>query len=176
MHQSECNTRFCPPSEIQAITHIKRISLLKLPSFLHQKYVAENLTINQIAELTLSSRSTVIKYLNEAKIPIREEEHRRGGNAYGVRKRNGRFIINRSELELLNKIKMLKAEGLNFQQIADLLHGLRLPTKKGGKWTRGIVQKIDTVPNVVGLISLYSTEAVFTGLNLSRFHSRIESI
>ena len=34
----------------------------------------------------------------------------------------------------------------------------------------------DTVPNVVGLISLYSTEAVFTGLNLSRFHSRIESI
>ena len=142
VHQSECNTRFCPPSEIQAITHIKRISLLKLPSFLHQKYIAENLTINQIAELTLSSRSTVIKYLNAAGIPLRDEEHRRGGSSYGQRKLNGRFVKSQTELELLNKIKMLKNQGLNFQQISDLLQGLNLPTKKGGTWTRGIVHKI----------------------------------
>jgi hypothetical protein len=37
---------------------------------------------------------------------------------------------------------MLKTQGLNFQQILDLLQGFNLPTKKGGKWTRGIVQKI----------------------------------
>ncbi len=84
MHQSDCNTRFFPTSEIQVITNIKRISLLKLPSFLHQKHIGENFTINQISELTLSSRSTVIKYLNEAGIPIRDEEDRRGGGgAFG---------------------------------------------------------------------------------------------
>lgn len=142
MHQSECNTRFCPPSEIQVITNIKRVPLLKLPSFLHQKYVTENLTVNQIAELTLSSRSTVLKYLNTAQIPLRDEEHRRGGSSYGQRKLNGRFVKNQTEIELLNKIKMLKNQGLNFQQISDLLQGLNLPTKKGGKWTRGVVQKI----------------------------------
>jgi hypothetical protein len=79
VHQSECNTRFCPPSEIQVITHIKRIPLLKLPSFLHQKNITESLTINQIAEVTLSSRSTVIKYLNAAQIVTRDEDHRCGG-------------------------------------------------------------------------------------------------
>ena len=77
-----------------------------------------------------------------AKIPIRAEEHRLGGSAYGVRKLNGRFITNQKERELLNKIKMLKNQGLSGQQIADLLEGLNLPTKKGGKWSKSIVHKI----------------------------------
>jgi len=42
------------------IAHIKRVSLLKVLSFLHQKYIFENRTINQIADLTLSSRE--LKY------------------------------------------------------------------------------------------------------------------
>lgn len=142
VHQSTCNTVFCPPGEIRVITHIKRISLLKVPSFLHQKYCTEKLTINQIAALTLSSRSTVIKYLDKAKIPIRAEEHRLGRAGYGLRKLNGRFVANQKELELLSKIKMLKNQGLNFQQIADVLQGLDLPTKNGGKWSRGIIHKI----------------------------------
>ena len=142
VHQSDCNTVFCPPSEIQVITHIKQVSLLKLPGVLRQKYVVESLTINQIAGLTLSSRSTVIKYLKVAKIPIRAEEHRRGGATYGLRKLNGRFVTSQKERELLNKIKMLKSQGLSGQQIADLLEGLNRPTKKGGKWTKSIVCKI----------------------------------
>ena len=77
-----------------------------------------------------------------AKIPIRDEEHRLGGSAYGVRKSHGRFVTNQAERELLNKIKMLKNQGLTGQQIADLLQGLNLPTKKGGKWSKSIVHKI----------------------------------
>ncbi|MFN3698319.1 MAG: hypothetical protein ACK4VO_12845 [Pseudobdellovibrio sp.] len=104
--------------------------------------MAERLTVNQIAELTLSSRSTVLKYLNSAGIPLRDEEHRLVGPSYGQRKLNGRIVSNKTELELLNKIKMLKTQGLNFQQIANLLQGLDSPTKRGGKWNRGVVQKI----------------------------------
>lgn len=142
MHHSGCNTRFCPPSEIQVITHIKRIPLLKLPSFLHQKYIAESLTINQIATLTLSSRSTVIKYLNAAGIPIRAEEHRRGGSTFGERKINGRYVPNQTELVLIEKMKTLRSQGLSFRQIASVLQGLSLPTKRKGKWTGRSVHRI----------------------------------
>lgn len=76
VHQGDCNTVFCPPEQIQVITHIKHVSLLKIKSFLQQKYLEERLTINQIAAVTMSSRSTVIKYLRAAGIPIRDEEHR----------------------------------------------------------------------------------------------------
>ena len=142
VHQSDCNTTFCPPEQIQVITHIKHVSLLKIKSFLQQKYLVERLTINQIAAVTMSSRSTVIKYLKAAEIPIRDEEHRIGGSTYGVRKVNGRFVANHKELELMEKIRTLRDQGLGVQQIADVLQGLNLPTKRGGKWSRTVVYSI----------------------------------
>lgn len=142
VHQRDCNTTFCPPEQIQVITHIKHVSLLKIKSFLQQKYLIEKLTINQIAAVTLSSRSTVIKYLRAAEIQIRDEEHRIGGSTYGVRKVNGRFVTNHKELELMEKIKTLRDQGLGVQQIADVLQGLNLPTKRGGKWSRTVVYSI----------------------------------
>lgn len=42
----------------------------------------------------------------------------------------------------MEKIKDLKNQGLNKQQIADLLQGLNLPTKRGGKWSRRTVHTI----------------------------------
>ncbi len=90
----------------------------------------------------MSSRSTVIKYLRAAQIPIRDEEHRIGGSTYGERRVNGRFVPNQKELELMEKIGTLKSQGLNKQQIADLLQGLNLPTKRGGKWSRKTVHTI----------------------------------
>lgn len=142
MRQSDCNTSFCPPTQIQVVTHVKHVSLLKIKSFLHQKYIEERLTINQIADVTISSRSTVIKYLSIARIPIRQEEHRKGAAAYGERKINGRLVPSQKELELMEKIKVLKNEGLCPQRIADILQGLKLPTKRGGKWSRETVHDI----------------------------------
>lgn len=142
VHQSDCNATFCPPEQIQVITHIKHVSLLKIKSFLQKKYLEERLTINQIATITMSSRSTVIKYLRAAQIPIRDEEHRIGGSTYGERRVNGRFVANQKELELIKKIRDLKNQGLSAQQIAELLQGLNLPTKRGGKWSRRTVHTI----------------------------------
>lgn len=142
VHQNDCNTIFCPPEQIQVITHIKHVSLLKIKNFLHKKYIEEGLTINQIAAITLSSRSTVTKYLRAAEITIRAEEHRVGGTTYGERKIKGRYVPHQKELELMQKMKNLKQQGLNFQQIANVLQGLDLPTKRGGKWTRRTVQQI----------------------------------
>lgn len=116
--------------------------MLKLPSFLHQKYTVECLTINQIAALTLSSRSTVIKYLNVAKIPIRDEEHRLGGSTFGERKVYGRYIPNQAELNMIGRMKNLRCQGFTYRQIAEILQGLKLPSKRNGKWTARCVQRI----------------------------------
>lgn len=142
VHQNDCKTTFCPPEQIQVITHIKHIPLLKIKSFLQQKYVEEGLTVNQIVALTMSSRSTVKKYLRQAQIPIRADDCRLGSLSYGERKVKGRIIPNQNELELIEKIMGLKQKGLNPQQIADLLAGLKLPTKRGGKWSRKVVHTI----------------------------------
>lgn len=42
----------------------------------------------------------------------------------------------------MEKIRTLKNQGLGMQQIADLLQGLNLPTKRGGKWSRKVVHSI----------------------------------
>jgi len=124
------------------ITYIKHISLLKIKSFLQKKYLDERLTINQIAVLTMSSRSTVIRHLRKAEIPIRNEEHRLGRLAYGERKVNGHIVTHQKEMELMSKIKGLKNQGLSNQNIADLLQGLNLPTKRGGQWSRRAIHSI----------------------------------
>ena len=111
VHRSDCNTIFCPPSQIQVITYIKHGPLFKIKSFLHQKYLEERLTINQIAALTMSSRSTIIKYLRHAEIPIRDEEHRLGRPGYGEKKLNGRIVKNQAEVDLIEKVKALKKQG-----------------------------------------------------------------
>lgn len=100
------------------------------------------LTINQIATVTKSSRSTVIKYLKAAEIAIRAEDRYMGGSAYGKRKLNGRYVSNQKELELMKKVRALSEQGLSGRQIADFLQGLNLPTKRGGKWSRSIVHTI----------------------------------
>ena len=60
VHQSECNTTFFPPSEIQVITDIKRIPLLRPPSFLRQKCAVEKLTINRDVRAKMSSEDDLI--------------------------------------------------------------------------------------------------------------------
>lgn len=142
MHQRECNTVFCPPEQIQVITHIKHVPVFKVKSFLHQKYELERLTVNQIAALTMSSRSTIIKYLREAQIPLRPEEHRLGRLRYGERKVNGRIVKNQAEIELMKRIKALKSKGLSDIKIAELLNELGLQTKRCNKWSRRTVYTI----------------------------------
>jgi len=142
VHQGDCNTIFCPPGQILVITHIKHIPLIKIKSFLHQKYVTEGLGINEIASLTLSSRSTVIKYLRKAEIPIRAEDQKIGSLGYGMRKFKGRFIPHKQELEMIQRMKDLKSQGQTFRQIANTFQELGLQSKRGGKWTGRAIQRI----------------------------------
>lgn len=139
---SVCNTIFCPPAEIQVVTHIKHLPLLKIKSFLHQKYVVEGLSINQLVTLTMSSKTTVKKYLVDAGIPIREEELSLGPPKYGERYHNGRKVPNKRDLEIMETIQDLSKKGISATQIAKLLCSMNLPTKNGGRWHAQTVIRI----------------------------------
>lgn len=90
----------------------------------------------------MSSRSTVMKYLREAGIPMRDDDRRIGRPAFGEKKLGGKCVPNKSELHVIDKIKDLKAEGLSDKKIANILHSLKIPTKRGGKWCRRTVHGI----------------------------------
>lgn len=90
--------------------------------------------VQQIVEQTMSSKTTVKRYLKEAGIALRREDLKLGPPSYGERKVNGRMIKNKAELELMQKIKALHGKGMSATQIAQLLNNLALPTKLGGRW------------------------------------------
>lgn len=140
--QIGCNTRFCPPAEIQAISHIRHIPLIKSKEFLQRKYVIEGLSIQQIVDLTMSSKTTVKRYLKEVGIPLRWEDLRLGPPRYGERRLNGRKVQNSAEVEVMVKIRDMHEKGMSATQIAKLLNTLALPTKLGGKWHAKTILKI----------------------------------
>jgi hypothetical protein len=140
--QSGCNTIFCPPAEIQVITNVKHIPLIKSKEFLHRKYVTEGLSIQQIVDLTMSSKTTVKRYLKEVGIPLRWEDLRLGPPSYGERRLKGRKVQNRVEVEVMEKIRDMHEKGISATQIAKLLNTLALPTKLGGKWHAKTILKI----------------------------------
>lgn len=142
VHQVSHNTTFFPPEKIEVISSIKHIPLVKHQSFLHQKYVKEGLSINQIVALTFSSRSTIIKYLRQAKIELRAADKQIGRAKYGERRQGGIIVPNKAELETIAKIKALKDEGLNYTRIAEIMESIKMPTKRGGKWTRKTIYSI----------------------------------
>lgn len=107
---------------------------MKTKTFLYQKYVLEGLSIPQIMALTMSSKTTVKRYLHKAHIQLRLEDLTLGPPSYGERRLNGRKVQNKAELEIAERIKDLSEQGLSATQIAKLFCTLNLPSKKGGKW------------------------------------------
>ena len=57
-----------------------------------------------------------------------------GSPALGFRMAGGQLEENQAELDVVDRIQALRADGLTLQAIADILNGDRIPTKRGGKW------------------------------------------
>lgn len=114
------------------------------PVFLQQKYVVERLSAGEIAEEILSARSTVLKYLRLAKIPIRAADKKtRIRLAYGEAWKDGRVVPHDRELANIDKIRQLRAKGFSYWEIADILNGMNISTKtRKGKWHARYVQKL----------------------------------
>lgn len=120
-------------------------------SFLKEKYLKEGLSSKEIARLTFSSRATVTNYLNRYGIPLKKVTRRNnGGTVYGFRKYGGKSIVLKKEQDVMELIKLYRAQGYSYQKIADLLNDQKIGTKtKKGFWYSKVVRQIHLRVNVV---------------------------
>lgn len=127
-----------PPAEVVMILNICDLPPYKNKFFLHQKYVIEKLTCEEIAKEIFSARTTVLKYLKLHGIPIREvgsNQKRKRGLAYGQNIRNRNVEKHKRELENIKKMRELRDKGFSYHKIADIFNALGIPTKtRNGKW------------------------------------------
>lgn len=137
---------YFPPDNILMISCLSEDPLYKNKFFLHQKYVEERLSCEEIASLIFSARTTVLKYHKLHNIPIREVGNnirRARGLAYGKKIKTRNLAEHQRESDAITKMKELKEKGFSFWKIADVLNTMKVPTKtRKGRWHARTVQAI----------------------------------
>jgi len=113
--------------------HTRELPHYRDPSFLHQKYIVEKLSIAQIASQTFSSKPTIRKALVAHGIQLR--------SAYQHPEMKPLPSI--SEMRIIRAIVELKNQRMNLRQIAKFLSQMGVPTKsKGLKWHPMMISRI----------------------------------
>jgi transposase len=129
---------YFPPANILIISVVCSDQLYKNKSFLHQKYIVEGLSCDEIATQIFSARTTILKYLKIHGIPVREigrNQKRVRGLAYGQKFKERTLTEHKREQEIILKIRELRDKGLSYWTIADVLNTMKVPTKiRRGKW------------------------------------------
>ncbi len=129
---------YFPPANILIISSVCNDQPYKNKTFLHQKYVVEGLSCEEIASQIFSARTTVLKYLKIHGICIREvgtNQKRVRGVAYGQKIKQRTLAEHKREQEVIFKMRELKDKGYSYWKIADVLNTMGVPTKtRRGKW------------------------------------------
>jgi hypothetical protein len=124
------------------------ITISELPnyinqSFLHEKYVIENLTAKKIAGLIGCSTTTVKAYLNQFGLTKGGKGHavHKEKLAYGTRLAGHHLVAHKGETQIVATIrKMYESEDLGPVAIAGLLNSMKVPTKRQGKqWDHSVI-------------------------------------
>jgi hypothetical protein len=138
-----------PPIEVIDTIEFNYIPLFKDKFFLHQKYVVERLSTQEIADQIFSAKSTVLKYLKHHRIPLREVGvtiRRRNWLAYGQRILKRHEAVHHREQDNIGRMQELRSQGFTFDEIAQVFNSMKVPTKthKGqwhGKTINGILRR-----------------------------------
>jgi transcriptional regulator with XRE-family HTH domain len=129
--------------KIQIISRIQYLPLVKQESFLRAKYEAEGLSLNEIATLTFSSRSTIVKYLERFGVTLRPDDRQLGVLPFGEKWRQRRIVLNAQEQATIEKAKRLREQGLSYEKIAAVMNAVAIKTKSGrAKWYAKTVRDI----------------------------------
>ena len=113
-------------------------------SVLRQKYLADSLSMRQIASEFACSKTHVRNLLLKYKIPLRAP-HKHGNMwySYGKQKVRGRTIEHKAELRTIAAIKKMYSEGVGTRAIARFLDTMKIPTKQQGKgWHHHTITQI----------------------------------
>jgi len=87
----------------------------------------------------------VVKYLKKFGIALRtaDQAKTRSQLGFGEQWRQRQVQVNKREQDLIVKMRNLRAEGLSYWKIADVLNAWGIPTKtKKGKWSAKQVHQI----------------------------------
>ena len=135
-----------PRLEVSDFSPFVHTSLFKNKEFLQQKYVAEGLSIAQIAEQIVSSKEAVRKALVRFCLPIRQACLPHGRPAqprFGLSYRRQALINYKPEQRVIDTIVELKSQGMSLRQIARTLSKLKIPTKLSGvAWHPMMVKRV----------------------------------
>ena len=113
-------------------------------SVLRQKYLADSLSMRQIASEFACSKTHVRDLLLKYKIQ-RRAPHKHGNMwySYGKQKVRGRTIEHKAELRTIAAIKKMYSEGVGTRAIARFLDTMKIPTKQQGKgWHHHTITQI----------------------------------
>lgn len=137
------NTISFSSMKIQMISRVQYLPLVKQESFLRAKYEIEGLSPKEIADLTFSSRSTIVKNLEAHGIILREQDRFCGTLHFGKRWKIRQVVLNEREQGAINKAKELRTQGLSFEKIANVMNTMGVKTKTGRtKWYAKTVRDI----------------------------------
>lgn len=129
---------YFPPANISMISTVCTDQPFKDKSFLHQKYVVEGLSCEEISSQIFSARTTVLKYLKIHGIPVREvgsNQKRVRGLAFGRKVKERGLAEHKREMEALKKMRDLRERGFSYWKIAEILNTMKVPTKtRREKW------------------------------------------
>jgi Recombinase. len=130
-------------TKIQMISKVQYLPLVKQESFLRAKYEVEGLSPKEIADLTFSSRSTIVKYLETHGIAIREGDRFCGTLPYGKQWKQRQAALNDREQRAIAKAKNLRSHGHSYEKIANIMNTMGIRTKTGRtKWYAKTIRDI----------------------------------
>jgi|GEM_PF-1578018 hypothetical protein len=114
------------------------IPAFKNVSLLHQKYVQETRSLEEIASESKCSTQTVKKHLKLAGIPFRPHPHPRIPK--GTKDKN---IISLNEIRVNQMMLEYRRLGMSAQKIADIMNHIGIPPRfKAKSWHYRTVHKI----------------------------------
>ena len=131
--------------QFSIISNAYTTSLFIPECVLRQKYLADSLSMRQIASEFACSKTHVRNLLLKYKIPLREQSKYRkeSSRIYGKRKVASKVIDHKGELRTITAIKRMYAEGVSTRAIARFLDAVKIPTKQQGKgWHNYMIIKI----------------------------------
>jgi transposase len=135
-----------PPVEFTEIVSFLVIPQYEDPVLLHQKYVEEGLSVNQIASLFGCARSTLTAKLQEfgiAQNTKNKTNQRKGQVGFGYRVQNGKIVTHKAEWHSITQIVAMRESGISYRQISTMFNQFGVNTKnKKGKWHPTTVMKI----------------------------------
>ena len=135
-----------PPAQLAEIIHFPVSPLYQNRDFLHEKYVVNGLSADEIGLEIVSATSTVLKHLKLFGKPVRgngKNTRPKRHVAYGQKIVGRKVEVCKSEMAAIEKMKRLREQGFSYWKIADILNSMAVPTKtRKGPWQARLVQQI----------------------------------